>query len=1131
MSLATYSFLPYLRQGIANNLESTGDARAVFTVKLDVHGDSKSSPVDDKKVQIYGPGDIVGIDARAIVKTDPHHRINNFEANYLPYIDFYDEDLPWRYTPVRPDGQRLNPWIALVVLADDEFDEGQNLATRPLPYFKLKSDATITNFFPKPAQLWAWAHVHFNGDLTDAPATILTDDPGKVDASLDKLQSALDKNSDFAYSRLICPRKLKPATSYHAFVIPAYESGRQAGIGGDATAIANARLKIAWEGLPLEFPYYHRWKFSTGTMGDFEYLVRLLKPKVADSRIGRRVMDMTRPEGNLHWPKAADDPLGGILRLGGALKVPKEALTPAEIDKTEKFDHWATKNYPVLPPFQVQLAGLLNLADDYNIASSATANGNAHTASDVAIDPNVDADPLITPPIYGRWHAMVERVYKDRNGNRIDQNYNWLNELNLDPRFRVPAHFGTRVVQDNQENYMEAAWEQIGDVLTANRQIRYGQFSIAAGTALHAKHFVQANGVDVAKTLLLTAPLQKRIMYSGATVFQTVRQSMVPDTIFSAPMRRIVRPGGRLATHLQKQLPAGTALRLESVITKINAGEILPAPPKIMPPGLPAVDTFVQQLAPAGVPGFLKNWLKQFPWLPWVPLVVAVLLLLLLWIFAPAAWLIAGLVLAGGLVYLWRLLTKWSKELQWADGMTAAHQTPGFVDTIPKSPDFRLSSPEENFIPTVGGATDSINAIRFKDSLKDMYRLLQLVKADIPVAKVPLKLDLTTVAATVLEQIKPEKTVPAWTWQQVFFPAWIKEQLVDEGFVEAMGYPKINKPMYADLKKISDELFLPNVELIAHNSITLLETNQPFIESYMVGLNHEFARELLWREYPTDQRGSYFRQFWDVSTILKDPALANKSESEQREPYYDIPKLHEWQRSSKLGGHDNRQKPGEPPRAEVVLVIRGELLKKYPTAVVYAHKAAWTLDKDTHLPDVHEPRSLSHQDEGDKEKPDPTYVRTPLYSAKIDPDIYFFGFDLDVAEAKGESEPTTPDNVNAGWFFVIKERPGEPRFGLDIPAADGGNQSLVTWNDLDWSKIVPAEEGVIDVLTLPAPVKLPDTHVAADDSTEATGQQEQYGDDHQVAWNNAIDSANLAYILYQVPMMVCVHASEMLLKK
>ena len=39
----------------------------------------------------------------------------------------------------------------------------------------------------------------------------------------------------------------------------------------------------------------------------------------------------------------------------------------------------------------------------------------------------------------------------------------------------------------------------------------------------------------------------------------------------------------------------------------------------------------------------------------------------------------------------------------------------------------------------------------------------------------------------------------------------------------------------------------------------------------MVGLNHEFARELLWREYPTDQRGSYFRQFWDVSGYQPPP--------------------------------------------------------------------------------------------------------------------------------------------------------------------------------------------------------------------------------------------------------------------
>ena len=30
----------------------------------------------------------------------------------------------------------------------------------------------------------------------------------------------------------------------------------------------------------------------------------------------------------------------------------------------------------------------------------------------------------------------------------------------------------------------------------------------------------------------------------------------------------------------------------------------------------------------------------------------------------------------------------------------------------------------------------------------------------------------------------------------------------------------------------------------------------------MVGLNFEMGRELLWRGFPTDQRGTYFDSFW-----------------------------------------------------------------------------------------------------------------------------------------------------------------------------------------------------------------------------------------------------------------------------
>jgi hypothetical protein len=107
--VATYSFLPWLRQGIANNITATDGARATITVNLKLDGDpvdggAKPAPLTvEKKVQLFGPGDVVGIESRAFFKTEPHNWITNFEPNYLPYIDFYDEDFPWRYTPAAPD--------------------------------------------------------------------------------------------------------------------------------------------------------------------------------------------------------------------------------------------------------------------------------------------------------------------------------------------------------------------------------------------------------------------------------------------------------------------------------------------------------------------------------------------------------------------------------------------------------------------------------------------------------------------------------------------------------------------------------------------------------------------------------------------------------------------------------------------------------------------------------------------------------------------------------------------------------------------------------------------------------------------------------------------------------------------
>src|SRR5262249_51390758 len=128
---------------------------------------------------------------------------------------------------------------------------------------------------------------------------------------------------------------------------------------------------------------------------------------------------------------------------------------------------------------------------------------------------------------------------------------------------------------------------------------------------------------------------------------------------------------------------------------------------------------------------------------------------------------------------------------------------------------------------------------------------------------------------------------------------------------------------------------------------TLLETNPPFIESYLVGLNYEFGKELLWREFPTDRRGSYFRQFWDVRGIIAPPSGA--SPADIAESGREVIPLDQWPPESALGTHRN---PRRPPGDRVVLTIRGELLKKYPNTLIYAQKAHPALDAQGNaLPD------------------------------------------------------------------------------------------------------------------------------------------------------------------------------------
>jgi hypothetical protein len=269
--------------------------------------------------------------------------------------------------------------------------------------------------------------------------------------------------------------------------------------------------------------------------------------------------------------------------------------------------------------------------------------------------------------------------------------------------------------------------------------------------------------------------------------------------------------------------------------------------------------------------------------------------------------------------------------------------------------------------------------------------------------------------------------------------------------------------MYEALRDLSSDYLLPGLEHVLPNTATVLETNPEFVEAFMAGLSSEMARELLWREFPTDQRGTYFRQFW---------AAVNTAESRQIQP------IHEWKAA--LG---QNPQPGQR-QASLVLLIRGELLRRYPGTVIYARKAV---------------TSGTRRVPGQVEK-------YPLFRGSLEPDVTFLGFDLSRDEASGA-------DGGLGWFFVLQEQPSAPRFGLDKATGFAGTiPKAAKWSDLTWGHVA-ADQAAFDVLThVPASGALPDTSGIPQPPA--------------VSWGK--NSAHLAYATYQQPVRIAIHGGDMI---
>jgi|GEM_PF-5014347 len=308
------------------------------------------------------------------------------------------------------------------------------------------------------------------------------------------------------------------------------------------------------------------------------------------------------------------------------------------------------------------------------------------------------------------------------------------------------------------------------------------------------------------------------------------------------------------------------------------------------------------------------------------------------------------------------------------------------------------------------------------------------------------------------------------------------------GFVRAsadplepiLATPYFDKPMYEPLRKLSEEWILPGVAAFPANTISLAAVNQTFIEAYMLGLSHELSRSLLWHDYPTDQRGTHFRQFWDRGGYFGPRSV---------EQLRDILPIDSWVGASHAALNGSRPSPGaaEP----LVLLVRGDVLRQYPTAIVYAARAAMV--------------------GGRREPATPPDERHPIFRGRLGGDMAFFGFELTAAEARGKN-----DGTDEGWFFILQEQPNEPRFGLEpgtVPAPP-----LTKWSDLRWSHFGSVSQ--------PQYVNLND--LQPDTSGITVPPNLAWHADSPTTDHIGTTSAQLAWITLRRNDRVALHAADML---
>ncbi|MBA2301508.1 MAG: hypothetical protein H0W08_02615 [Acidobacteria bacterium] len=1119
-----YQFLPWVRRGLAVALDGEDNlgvgaplaARGSAQVGVQLAAPHNGTAIAPVALRLHGPGDVIGIDQRLVIRTDPKPHARNFEPNYLAIVDFDPPDFPWMLTPARAqDDRRLRPWLVLVVLDAARTGLPRFSPQALLPSIRIKA-GDVASELPDLADSWSWAHAQL---VNDNAAQIQADLQGKPASNI---------------SRLVCPRRLKERTDYVACLVPAFEPGRLRGLGqvpGEADA-AMTTLAPAWDrsvAADVVLPVYYHWEFSTSPKGDFESLARRLR--TPSSYKGTAIAAQLKTVGTM--PMAVDNLLNGS--TPGLVTTMEGALVPLSYE-------------PGSPPAPVH-------AESLEIIVNTPQDQVANPVGDGAT--NAEGRRLeVKPPLVGGWHARQHRVFRAGVGpvSAPRLGAHWLADLNLHPRYRGAAGYGAEVVRKNQEDYVDACWDQIGDILTAEMKFNLTRLAIEALGALKRKHY---DVLPPDRLLQLFGPALPRIEAFG-TAAETFRlngkvaslggrlaRSSMPVAMVDAAMRRIANPANRslrMAARLNRATAALPALFSRYVTTMAHATR-RPAAFSVnafTPDGIVGTNLFedidlrgaaeirldlsriglgrgtlrvgtVQEaltsgrvaqrtLATRGVPElkaregqshgvFTDLHVERFRMLAalsptltpndWV--------LIASQIDSPGLREAEGFLIESNLttgvlqvselrldrrsgeVTVHRVVARFDAarrplppspvrpgdagrptQLGRIDGGRARELDPAGLFALlplnafhtearrPAEP-FTLDDHFEFSRPAADTTAQRVVSVtippplrgrevlaRFAAATRDVQRTwrdalatarIDVQVIDFPLAQaavilrartdpaltLPLRLASTvSIARNAVDRASPH--LSAFLPQN---PAIHHRFMIPRHFDRVMAWPRLRNAFYRDLADYNRNAFMPGVDDLPQDLIMLVQVNQHFIDAVMAGANFEMNRELLWRGFPTDLRGTPFQRFWGRTRPMGSMfVLLN-----------DMEPMHQW-RAQPLGKRTDENMV-DPDR--IALLIRGQLLRRYPNTAVYAWKKRTTPAS----PDPASPDHTQLLKNAAGNPPAADAIQTPVFSGFIEPDVTFFGFDIDKADA-------------GKWCFVLEEQMSEPRFGFDVPVTPPG---------------------------------------------------------------------------------------------